>query len=283
MKAIRNIKNKIQKRKADLFCLIYFNVLLISYPKSGRTWTRIFLAKYFSEKQNIEFRHNIISPKKNQHSSVPSIYITHMGIPDIISWHNYLKNIGIGQKIATLLHVVKRSRVILIVRDPRDVLVSYYFDSTKRSKKDIYKKFTIKTMLRDEVYGINNIVMYMNQWHKSGSRFKNYIFIKYEDLKKDPEEEFGKIISFTHPKEEVNKKALKKTIQFSSFENMQSMERNGAIQKSYLKPSDKADANSYKVRKGKVGGFLEHFDEEDLLYAKRAMEKLDPEFGYSQN
>jgi len=41
------------------------------------------------------------------------------------------------------------------------------------------------------------------------------------------------------------------------------------------------DPESFKVRRGKVGGYQEYLSVEDLQYAAKALAQLNPLFGYS--
>jgi hypothetical protein len=41
------------------------------------------------------------------------------------------------------------------------------------------------------------------------------------------------------------------------------------------------DPESFKVRRGKVGGYQEYLSAEDEKYAANALRRLDPLFGYS--
>lgn len=278
-----NIKNYLARIKAKFDCIYYSDILLLSYPKCGRTWLRIFLSKYICEHENISFKENIFFPRKKNNKNIPAIYIDHMSFPSkisFISWSFFLRNLNFIQPIFALFHKIKGTSVIFVVRDPRDVLVSYFFDSTRRSSSSKYKKFTIKSMLRDPVYGIESIINYMNKWHASSSKFKRYKLIRYEDLINDSESEFSNIVTFIYPGQQLDKTALKKALAFSSFTNMQSLERSGTFNKKYFGPGDTDDPNSYKVRKGKIGNYVEHFDAEDIKYAAEAMSNLNKEFGY---
>jgi hypothetical protein len=46
-------------------------------------------------------------------------------------------------------------------------------------------------------------------------------------------------------------------------------------------PGDVRDPESFKVRRGKVGGYREYLSIEDQKYAADALMKLDPRFGYN--
>jgi hypothetical protein len=51
---------------------------------------------------------------------------------------------------------------------------------------------------------------------------------------------------------------------------------------SVLKPAVRGNVDSYKVRRGKVGGFRDYFSDAEVEEIERYVrERLDPVFGYS--
>ena len=73
---------------------------------------------------------------------------------------------------------------------------------------------------------------------------------------------------------------LQAALDFSQFENMQKLEAAGAFDSKILRQGDVCDPESFKVRRGKVGGYREYLSTEDREYAADALTKLDPRFGY---
>jgi hypothetical protein len=69
-------------------------------------------------------------------------------------------------------------------------------------------------------------------------------------------------------------------LDFSRFENMQKLEAAGAFDSKILQPGDVRDPESFKVRRGKVGGYREYLSAEDQKYAAEALSKLDSCFAY---
>jgi hypothetical protein len=61
---------------------------------------------------------------------------------------------------------------------------------------------------------------------------------------------------------------------------MKKMETAGAFASKILQPTDLGDPESFKVRRGKVGGFTDYLTGDDLKYAGEAMRKLDARFDY---
>ena len=105
----------------------------------------------------------------------------------------------------------------------------------------------------------------MNMWHKEmRKRDKDFLLLKYEDLRKDTYKELKKAVSFLNiPAED---EIIKKAVEFGSMENMRKMEMNNTFNDHRLKLKDIKDKESYKVRKGKVGGYVDYLKSEDIDY-----------------
>ncbi|MCB9798595.1 hypothetical protein H6758_02630 [Candidatus Nomurabacteria bacterium] len=61
---------------------------------------------------------------------------------------------------------------------------------------------------------------------------------------------------------------------------MKKMEEEGEFSATILQPQDKDNPETYKVRKGKVGGYVEYFTKKDQEFAAREIKKLNPTFGF---
>src|SRR5499427_3424325 len=89
------------------------DVFLVSYPRSGNTWTRFLLGNLIYQDEPITF--------KNIESRIPSIYIYSdrqlLSLPRIFKSHDCFDP--------------RYRTVIYIVRDPRDVTVSAFHYSIK--------------------------------------------------------------------------------------------------------------------------------------------------------
>src|SRR5207253_5494584 len=86
------------------------DVFLVSYPRSGNTWTRFLIGNLLSINEPVNFA--------NIESKIPEIYnnpnrkLRRLPRPRIIKSHEVFDP--------------RYKKVIYIVRDPRDVAVSYY-------------------------------------------------------------------------------------------------------------------------------------------------------------
>ena len=69
-------------------------------------------------------------------------------------------------------------------------------------------------------------------------------------------------------------------LDFSEFGNMQKLEAAGVFDSKILQARDIRDPESFKVRRGKIGGYEDYLSAEDRQYATDALRELDPHFGY---
>ena len=58
---------------------------------------------------------------------------------------------------------------------------------------------------------------------------------------------------------EASPAEIEKSVAFAAFESMKERERSGFFRSEVLRPGDPNDEDSYKVRKGEVGGYVQHF------------------------
>jgi hypothetical protein len=177
---------------------------------------------------------------------------------------------------------LRKAKIVLLVRDPRDCFVSLYLQMTRRdpSADAALKQKSVSELLRDKRFGIRGIVRAMNDWLDEFSGRKDFTIIRYEALRASPAEHFRDLLAVvgeTTPDMSIFQKAL----EFSRFENMQKLEAAGVFDSKILHPGDVRDPESFKVRRGKVGGFREYLSAGDQECATQALVELDPRFGYS--
>jgi len=68
----------------------------------------------------------------------------------------------------------------------------------------------------------------------------------------------------------VDEDLLQASVEFSSFDHMKDMERQGSVGRRLLSPGDVQDPESFKVRRGVVGGHADYLDDDDLGFIERA-------------
>jgi len=249
--------------------------IILSIPKSGRTWIRTFLCAYFCKRYGREFT---LEPERYCEPGIPRLIFSH----DLFE-HRTKGDLWdrIRGKYLVPKKELRRAKIILLVRDPRDCFVSLYVQMTRRdpSAPAKFKQETVSDLLRDKRFGVCAIVKTMNDWLNEFSGRENFMTIRYESLRASPAENFRDVLATlgeTAPDMSIFQAAL----DFSQFENMKKLEAAGAFDSKILRPGDVRDPESFKVRRGKVGGYREYLSVQDQEYAAVALTKLDSRFGY---
>lgn len=237
--------------------------VFVSFPKSGRTWVRVLVGRVLTRKYDQSFT---IELEQLAGGEIPYIYMTHDDATNPT------------RPLATKKRKYRNKKVIFLVRDPRDVVISYFFHLTRRSRFPV--QLDISSFIRDPGYGINRVIDLMNIWNENRRIPKDFLLIKYEDLHRDPVGELRKIVGFAGIND-VNDELLKEAVEFGSFDNMRQMELSNSLQNGRLKPRNPNDQESYKVRKGQVGGYRQYLSEEDVKYVDtQVKDNLSREYGY---
>ena len=252
------------------------DAIILSIPKSGRTWLRAFVCAYFCRRFGLEFT---LRPGRYALPGFPRIVFSHDMFEHRTKGDRWDRIRG---KYLVPRRELNRAKIILLARDPRDCFVSLYLQLTRRDPNAAVKlrQKTVGEMLRDEKFGMRAIVDTMNNWVNEFSHRDNFTLVRYEALRASPEERFRDLLAHlgeSSPDPSIFQQAL----EFSRFENMQKLEAAGAFDSNILHPGDVRDPESFKVRRGKVGGYREYLSAEDQQFAEAALTKLDPRFGYT--
>jgi len=251
-----------------------------SYGKSGRTWVRVMISRYYQLAHKLPDR--IIMGFDNFHKldrRVPRIFFTH---------DNYLRAyLGNPDSRKDFYH----HKTVLLVRKPQDVAVSQFFQWKFRMRP--YKKalnkypehgadVSIFDFVMDQHQGMPRIIEYMNGWIRELGNFDNILVVRYEDLRSGPEDQLRRLMEFFG--EDVDAESIRGAVEFASVENMRKMESQNYFWRSgsRVQARDASDPNTYKVRKAKVGGYRDYFDDEQIAVIDAMVdERLLPAYGYT--
>jgi hypothetical protein len=249
------------------------DAIVVSIPKSGRTWVRTFLCAYFCKRYGHKFS---LQPEQYGDPRIPRIIYSHDRFEQRTKADRWA---AIRGKYFIPAGELRRAKIVLLARDPRDTFVSHYIQLTRRTREtpDQLKQQEIGEVLRDPRHGIESMIEIMNDWLAEWSGRPNFLLLRYEDLQRAPEESFRNLLKFLG--DDVDADALAHALEFSRFGNMKKMETAGAFASKILQATDVGDPESFKVRRGKVGGFTDYLVGDDLAYANEAMARLDPRFG----
>jgi hypothetical protein len=202
-----------------------------------------------------------INQMKKYEDAIPEIIFTHPQNPHLKTSSEILKNSKNGLK----------NYSIFIVRDPRDVIVSMYFEKTKRAGLYGEPKYngTLKDFIYEEKGSLKSLITFYN--HKlSKFNAKKTLIVKYENLHNHPFITLKSVLSFL--KVPIDEQLVYKAVECSTFENMKQIESQN--QTGYrLRPYDHTDIESYKVRKGKIGGYKEYLDNGEINFLNKYIDE----------
>lgn len=165
-------------------------------------------------------------------------------------------------------------KVIFLIRDIKDTLVSSYFAAYKRDNKF---SGTISEFIRSDFFGIKKILMFYKKWDKTKKITKDFLLLSYEGLYRDPFTILKITLKFLGFKR-INNNFIEKAVEFSSFDKMKKMEKTDYFHIQILRSGYINDNESFKVRKGIIGGYTEYLSEEDIKYIDTMISKMGNPF-----
>jgi len=238
------------------------DVFIVSYPKSGNTWTRFLIANLVYPEKNPDFSNiNDLLPDPE---AVSKRDLERAVRPRFLKSHQYFDP--------------RFQKVIYIVRDPRDVVLSeYHFDVKRRAIAEDYPlpQF-VSRFVRGEVnhpngtWGENAATWFYTR--RGDTRF---LLVKYEDLQSRALEEMGKIASFLGVPADRERVAF--AIEQSSAERMRELEKKQAHLWSSTRETRK---DKPFVRSAKVGGWKAELPAASVAEIESAWGGLMREIGY---
>lgn len=238
---------------------------LISYPKSGRTWLRVLIGKILCEQFKLPDEIMLDTYKVTTAASgILRTQLTH----DRSSMNEGLRYF----ELPTDKRKYAGKKVILLTRNIKDALVSCYFQATKRIGK---YNGNISEFIRSDRYGVKKIITFYNTWHQNRGVPKEFLHLKYEDMHNNPEEVLYQTMRFLGLYQ-VEENLIREAVQFASFDNMKVMEKEFLFKQRSMRPANVSDDESFKVRKGVVGGYTSYLSQDDLDF----IDKVKREMGY---
>jgi hypothetical protein len=148
------VAGKIWKRARDKIGLAHADVLMTSFPKCGRTWLRLMIGSALQKHFHVQSQRLLmLEPLAAMfHPAIPDIFVQHDG-------HPFRKR---ADELEPSKAEFSGKKVILVVRDPRDVMVSAYFHKKNRKKQPYAGG--ISDYLRDETGSLATFIGYYNHW-----------------------------------------------------------------------------------------------------------------------
>lgn len=221
----------------------------VSYPKSGRTWLRVMLNELDAP---LEYTH--LSGKE--------------------------KTFGLPFQGLVGAEKVRSERVVFLYRDPRDTVVSAFHQMTSRKKYSLTKKlrlkirgrmppFDLEGFVKSPGFGIERIIFFNLTCAANLDAFA----VSYENMRRDPVNTLQSILAYLE--QDVAEERIRAVVEDHTIEKMRQREKDGTYRSNMLGPTDPTNPNSFKARKGKVGGWRSEMNEATKEFAEAMLLKHD--------
>jgi Sulfotransferase domain len=253
--------------------------VVVSYGKSGRTWLRVMLSRYFQIHYGLDRRRLLgFDNYRRQNPSAPAILFTH---------DNYLRDYT-GHRDSKADFRTKK--VILLVRHPADTAISQFFQWRYRMlpRKKALNEYpahgsdiSVAEFVLHHQAGLERVIGFMNEWAGEVDGMERALVVRYEDLRRAPSAVLRQVLIFMG--ERPGEDELAEAVAFGSVENMRKLEEQSVFWRSgrVLRPGRRDNPDSYKVRRAKVGGYRDYFDDAGVAEVDQAISaRLSPLFGY---
>jgi hypothetical protein len=278
---VQSWRHGLRRRRKLRASLRAADAIVVTSGKSGRTWLRVMISHVYHRRAGIAQRELINDDNFHKlHSEVPKIVFGG----------------SLGNENATRIRqwtteLSTQQAVVLLVRDPRDVVVSRYFHLAHRAtpnerlRKGLPRELDLTRVpifhfACDKRFGLPYVVAFMNIWAEAVAGRPRAVVVRYEDLRHDPVGELGRVFGLIDPA--VTPADLEAAVDFASFEAMRRREAEGFFGSERVRPGRVGEQQSFKVREGRVGGYRDHFSIEECARLDRyVMDRLRPDLGYT--
>lgn len=223
--------------------------LFVSFPKSGRTWFRFFLAKYLELAYGRAFSMNF----------EPELTFSH----DFFGWIANQESDVEPRAVCADIDPREKAETALVwlVRDPRDVAVSYYYQKVHREGR--VEDEGVDAFVLDPAHGIRRQCVWlkkMKQAHLDWCLAPAFE-VGYESNHVESWEVSFERILMSHA---ASHDQLCSAIAASTFDAMQAHERAIEERDPDQQMGPGVTEHGWKVRRGKVGGWRDELRPETI-------------------
>ena len=231
--------------------------IILSYPKSGRTWVRFMIDSYLCRMHRLQVK-NVFEAEK--HADQPCrIEWTHLTAAMVLKrpyWQMGPWEVGQAARLPWLL----------LVRNFYSTMASAYFQA--RDRIGVFQG-PPDAFLRSTRYGVIKLVTFYNLWDELKPRLERPQMFSYEALVADTRRVLEQILRSLELS--VVAEWVDRVVAEATFGHMKRLSVTPAYAGTVLAPTDPA---TYKVRQGRGLGYRQLFCEEDLAYIDNVVDAM---------
>jgi len=254
------------------------DVLVLSPAKSGRTWLRVLLSHVW---------HLAFGVPADRLIRFDNFHRLDRRIPVVTFSHLFNEPPPVRRAVARAIRSPRR-RLVVLVRDPRDVAVSHYYHLRHRAHVRDLARYgltraqvarPLAEFLRDPGAGLPAQIDRLAAMLRLTERAARAHLLRYEDLRRDTAGELGRLLRFLG--QDPDPSRLERAVAFAAFDNLRRLEQAGFFRDEVLRPADPNDPRSFKVRRGQSGSWRRELPADLVAWMDRLVaERLDPRLGY---
>lgn len=238
------------------------DTFLVSYPRSGNTWTRFLVCNLINPDDPVDFA--------DLESRIPEIYdVTDRELrafkrPRIIKSHESFDP--------------RYRKIVYIVRDPRDVLLSYYEFQMKRRviTEDVGLEAFIPRFMDSEFEPKTGCWRdHVLSWTATRGGQSNFLLLRYEDMLADTLTESKKIAAFLGV--DASPERIARAVELSTADRMRKLEKE---QSKEWKETSHTRQDKPFVRKATSGGWKSALPEHCVALLESAWGNVMRAVGY---
>ena len=235
------------------------DVFLVSYPRSGNTWMRFILGSLI---------HNVDVNFDNMERYFPDIYRNTCSQLESLKNPRYLKSHEPYDN--------RYQKVIYIVRDPRDVAISYFYWMLKFNKYKGEINGFLDLFFDPDGISYGRWDDHYKGWIKNANKVnRGVLFLRYEDLLDNTIDNIKTILNFININ--IDNDVIHNAVKSSTFSEMKNKENCASAQNPLFKATNKEIPF---VRKGKIEQWKSELSDIHLERFRREFSPTMKQIGY---
>jgi len=259
------------------------DAVIVSFPKSGRTWLRMLVVRALAARHGIplvdDTKAGALPGDAIDPTDLEGLAARVPGLPRLDVVHDDRPQVKTPDELDGDRSAFAGKRVVLLARDPRDVIVSWWhWVQHGRAKGITTEAGDLPGFVRQRRGSLETLLTYHAQWWAARSVPAAFELIRYEDLHADPVPTLRRALDTLVPGHGCGDEHLAAAAEASRFDRMQAMELGGGVRRLPGTPADPPDAR--KARRGEVGSHRDELPPGTIAWANaRIAALLDPGFG----